>query len=542
MTRERRSGAPNEKAARASAGFAYPLFRVGAKARQLLFAPPDPWPRDFERGRRMVASGEALAWDAAAESGEMGAHRFGWLGDLRAAGGDAARLRGQSLLKDWIRRHGLKPWRPLWTPPLLADRIINWVAHFDFFGRPAPQSWKAPFFASLAHQARALARAVPRLSATAERVRALQALVAFGAAVPGAQARLDRALDLLGPMLEAWPPHGVVAERNPSDQLAVLRSLIGIRAVLVAAHHEPPPALETAIARAGRALAALRHGDGALALFHGGVEEERRMIDVALALSGAAAAVPREFSGGFERASVGDTLLLLDAAPPPPRGHDGGAHAGMLAFELGVGAQRLVVNCGAYHGRDSGWRTAGRMTAAHSTLVVGDRNSAEVQPGGGLRRGPAEMTLDRQEEQGAVWIEASHDGYLGRFGILHRRRLFLAADGADLRGEDRIAPAEGRRIPKKTLGTPFAIRFHLHPFLAVGEAERDTNGIMAVPFACAESGPWHLIAGRRLAATVEESFYLGRGGPPKRTRQIVLTGTIDDDTGIEARWAIKKMS
>ena len=45
-----------------------------------------------------------------------------------------------------------------------------------------------------------------------------------------------------------------------------------------------------------------------------------------------------------------------------------------------------------------------------------------------------------------------------------------------------------------------------------------------------------------LAASVEESFYLGRPGPPKRTRQIVLAGTIDDDTGIEARWAIKRMS
>jgi uncharacterized heparinase superfamily protein len=373
-------------------------------------------------------------------------------------------------------------------------------------------------------------------------VRALHALVAFGAAVPGAHARLDRALHLLRPMLEAWPQHGVVAERNPSGQLAALRGLIGIRAVLAAAHHEAPPALEAAIARAGRALAALRHGDGGLAVFHGGVEEDRRTIDVALALSGAAAAVPHTFSGGFERAAAGETLLLLDAAPPPPRGHDGGAHAGMLAFELGVGAQRLVVNCGAYHGRDAGWRIAGRMTAAHSTLIVGDRNSAEVAPGGGIRRGPAEMTLDRQDEQGAVWIAASHDGYLRRFGILHRRRLFFAADGADLRGEDRIAPAEGRRIPRKTLGTPFAIRFHLHPGLAVGETERDAGGITAVPFASAASGPWHLIAGRSLAATVEESFYLGRGGPPRRTRQIVLTGTIDDDTGIEARWAIKKMS
>lgn len=539
MPPERRS--PNGNAARASGGFSYPLFRIGGKARQLLFAPPDLRPRDPAFGRRLLARGEALAWGIAAEQAELGAHRFGWLGDLRAAGGDAARVRGQNLLKDWIRRHGDRPWRPLWTPALLSDRIVHWLAHFDFFGRPAPQSWKAPFFRSLAHQALVLARAVPRLASAAERVSALHALIAFGAAVPGAQARLDRALDLLRPLLEAWPAHGVVAERDPSAQLAAVRGLVGIRAVLAAAHHEPPAGLDAAIARAGRALAALRHRDGRLALFHGGAEEDERLIDSVLALAGAAAAVPHRFSGGFERAAGGETLLLLDAAPPPPRGHDRGAHAGPLAFELAAGAQRLVVNCGTYRGRDAGWREAGRMTAAHSTLVVADRNSVPLRAGGGLRGAPLEMTVDRQEDRGAVWIAASHDGYRGRFGILHRRRLFLAADGADLRGEDRIAPADGRRIPRKTIGTPFAIRFHLHPGLTVGAAERNAEGITAVPFASAVSGPWHLVVGARLAATVEESFYLGRGGPPRRTRQIVLAGTIDDETGVEARWAIKRM-
>ncbi len=541
MARERSSDAAKEKAPRARLALAYPLFRVGAKARHLLFVPPDSRPGNAASGQRILAAADPLSWRAAAGEAEIEPHRFAWLRDLRAVGGDAARQRGQNLIKDWISRYGEAPRRPLWTPEILADRLVHWIGQFDFFGKPAPQSWKALFFRSLAHQALALARAAPRVAATAERTRALRALIAFGAAVPGAQTRLARALGLLIPTLEALPGHGAIVERNPSDQLAVLRDLVDTRAALVAAHHDPQPVLDAAIARAGRALAALRHGDGGLALFHGGGEEDRTLIDAVLALAGAEAAAPSRFSGGFERAACGDALLFLDGAPPPPRHHDRAAHAGTLAFELSAGVQRLIVNCGTYRGSNAGWRDAGRMTAAHSTLIVGDRNSAEVRSSGGLGHWPAETTCDRQEEGGAVWIAASHDGYLRRFGVLHRRRLFLAADGADLRGEDRLAPAAGKRIPRRTLGTPFSIRFHLHPGLTVGEPERDAAGASAVPFASAESGPWQLIAERGLATTVEESFYLGRGGAPKKTRQIVLAGKIDNDAGRDARWAIKRM-
>jgi uncharacterized heparinase superfamily protein len=539
MTRGRSSGAPKQAASRVPSSLAYPMFRIGAEARQLLFVLPDPWPGNSALGHRMLAAADPLGW--AGGKSDVGAHGFAWLRDLRAVGGDAARERCQALIKGWIARHGERPERPYWSPALVSERLVNWIGQFDFFGKAAPQSFKAPFFRSLARQALALARMAPRLAPTAERVHALRALISFGAAVPGAHARLDLALRFLLPMLEAWPEHGLVPERNPSDQLTVLRDLVDIRAFLVAAHHEMPYALESAIARVGRALAALRHGDGGLALFHGGAEEDATLVDVVLALAGAEAAAPSRFSGGFERAACGDAVLLLDAAPPPAPGHDRAAHAGMLAFEFSAGRARMIVNCGAYRGGDPRWREAGRMTAAHSTLVIADRNSAVVRPGGGVGHRPLEAAVDRQDEEGAVWIAGSHAGYLGRFGVLHRRRLFLAPEGADLRGEDRLAPEAGKRIPKKALGTPFAIRFHLHPDIVVGEAERDAAGASAVPFASAESGPWQLVAGSRLVPSVEESLYLGRGGAPKKTRQIVLSGHIDSDTAIEARWAIRRM-
>ena len=83
------------------------------------------------------------------------------------------------------------------------------------------------------------------------------------------------------------------------------------------------------------------------------------------------------------------------------------------------------------------WQDASRATAAHSTLVIADTNSSELRPCG-IGRHPNQVEVQRQEANGAHWLEASHDGYLTAFGALHRRRLYMAESGEDIRGEDAI--------------------------------------------------------------------------------------------------------
>ena len=132
-------------------------------------------------------------------------------------------------------------------------------------------------------------------------------------------------------------------------------------------------------------LGFLRHGDGALALFHGAIEEDRATIAETLALAQPARAErggpkvgPRIIApspdaapfGGYERMVADKTLALFDCGPPPPDPFAACGHAGTLAFELSVGRDRMVVNCG--HRAGEHWRTASRATAAHSTVVVGD--------------------------------------------------------------------------------------------------------------------------------------------------------------------------
>ena len=93
---------------------------------------------------------------------------------------------------------------------------------------------------------------------------------------------------------------------------------------------------------------------------------------------------------GFHRLQAGRTLVIADAgAPPPlraqdsasglPRGADRFAHAGTLSFEMSVGRDRLIVNCGAAPAAEADWRDALRATAAHSTLVLADTNSARAE-------------------------------------------------------------------------------------------------------------------------------------------------------------------
>ena len=53
---------------------------------------------------------------------------------------------------------------------------------------------------------------------------------------------------------------------------------------------------------------------------------------------------------------------------------------------MSIGRDRLIVNCGAAPAAEADWRDALRATAAHSTLVLAETNSAELKEEGLGRR------------------------------------------------------------------------------------------------------------------------------------------------------------
>jgi len=362
--------------------------------------------------------------------------------------------------------------------------------------------------------------------AGAARLRALKGLVAGMAALGNSPTRLSRVLRTFEREIAAQLLRdGGHASRSPSVQMQVLQDLIDTRTVLRLARIAVPAGIQEAIDRMAPMLRLFRHGDRRLALFNDGLEEDGVLIDLVLTRSEARGRAPVQAAeSAFQRLQAGKSLVLVDTGRPPPHGFDAHAHAGVLSFELSCERERIIVNCGAYRGIKRGWDQASRASAAHSVLVVADTNAVEIRADGTIGRSPASVTCERAEQDGQQWISATHDGYRQRFGLTYTRQLFLAADGEDLRGEDRLA---GRP------GAGFAVRFHLHPSVQAELTEDGAAAVLRLP----SGNAWRLRASGA-EMSLGESVYLG-SGEARKTQQVILSGKVGDE-GAAIRWAIRR--
>jgi uncharacterized heparinase superfamily protein len=520
-----------------AAGRFYRHTLIGRVPTELKLRIGQRWPGDAARGAAIAGGEIELAgelvrhpsprWFPPSVGPEWFAawHGFGWIADLTTAGGTARDAAGD-LVRSWL--HENSGWHDVtWRADVLATRIFAWAGHFDeIVKRDQDQTLRRAMLTSIAAQLCHLGRTASWEVAGAARLRALKGLVAGRAAIGDSETRLARVLKALEREVSAQIlPDGGHVSRNPSLQLQVLQDLIDTRAVLRAVQIETPAAVQQAIERMAPMLRFFRHGDRRLALFNDSLEEDGVLIDLVLTRSETKGRPPSQAANtGFDRLQAGRSLVIVDTGRPPPRGFDETAHAGALSFEMSHERERIIVNCGAYRGPKSSWSRVGRASAAHSVLVVADTNSVEIREDGALGRGPTSLARERAEHEGQQWISATHDGYRQRFGLTYARQLFLAADGEDLRGEERLT---GRP------GANFAVRFHLHPSVQASLAEDGGGAVLRLP-----SGMFWRLRAAGAEMSLGESVYLG-SGEARKTQQVVLSGTVGAE-GAAVRWALRR--
>jgi len=455
-------------------------------------------------------------------------HTFEWLKDVSAISDiDMAKRRIRSLVNDWMLLNS-KWSAPAWEGPVLAARIAIWLEYYDIYFAKSSRALRTRLLRQIVIQLVHLNRSFKFELESTERFIALKALIYGAICLPNKEKKLRYFIRKLENEIELQIlADGGHFSRSPFKQKVALQTLIDIRRVLIEAQNPVPDSLQQAIDRMAPMLRFFRHQDGGLALFNGSREEDAKSIDSTLIQADTRGPPPRSArDSGFERLLSGRLLVLADTGAPARPFCGGGAHAGTLSIEVSVGQERMVVNCGAAIDSEPAWQMAQRMTAAHSTLSVEDRNSSEILKNGDIGRSARIITYSRQDTETELCFEASHDGYRPLFGLEHSRKVEVLRNAEGVKGTEIIStPGEFR----------FAFRFHLHPLVAVSLAQGGSSAILRLK----KGGGWRFHASGA-DMQIEDSIYLG-SGKPKRTNQIVLTGCINDGSMV-VEWSIEPMS
>nr|WP_210262899.1 heparinase II/III family protein [Bradyrhizobium brasilense] len=449
---------------------------------------------------------------------------FGWLRHLRAADTALTRANARSLVDDWISNQARK--RPLERrADVRARRVISLLSQAPLVLGDTDGKFYRKYLRGLAREIRYLRHAtldndgVPRLQVLIALCYASLCLANQARNIKSATRKLSDELQ------RQILPDGGHISRNPGALVELLSDLLPLRQTFAARNIAPPPALLNAIDRMMPMLRFFRHGDGSFALFNGMSTAPSDLVATLLAYDDTRgvpmASMPHT---GFQRLDAGNTALIIDTGPPPPASVSQDAHAGCLSFELSSGVSRIVVNCGMPStGRDN-WRPFARSTAAHSTLTYRDASSCQFVELSAMKRllrgapitsGPSNVESYREAVPDGDVLTASHDGYLSRFGVIHRRVLMVSQDGTRLEGEDSLSPAPGGRI--KGSEADFALRFHLHPSVKASRLS-DARGVMLV---LPNRDVWTFEA-MDDKVDLEDSVFLAGNDGPRRTSQIVI--------------------
>ncbi len=458
------------------------------------------------------------------EDWEVALLGFGWLRHLRAADTALTRANARSLVDDWISN-------PLHRRPVgrradvMARRVISLLSQAPLVLGDTDGKFYRRYLRGLSREIRYLRYSMLDIPDGVPRLQVLIALCYASLCLANQARHIRTATRKLSEELQRQIlPDGGHISRNPGALIELLIDLLPLRQTFAARNVAPPPSLLNAIDRMMPMLRFFRHGDGSFALFNGMSSAPSDLLATLLAYDDShgtpMANMPHT---GFQRLDAGAMTVIMDTGPPPPASVSHDAHAGCLSFELSSGPSRIVINCGMPStGRDS-WRPFARSTLAHSTLACHDTSSCQFVELSAMKRllkgapvisGPTNVESYREAVANGLLLTASHNGYLARFGVVHRRVLMIAQDGSRIDGEDTLSPAPGARI--KGTETDYTLRFHLHPSVKASRLS-DGRGVMLV---LPNRDVWTFEA-LDDKVEVEDSVFLAGNDGPRRTAQLV---------------------
>jgi len=376
-------------------------------------------------------------------------HSFDYLKDLEAVSRNQGRPTAIRIVRSWMDEEAFVD-SNFWQPTILSRRLVNLITYANWLFKECDSGFKKDLMAVILKQSKHLSKTIPWHKSGYEVITSIKGIIYAGLALPQNQSAFLEGLDVLKDELNKQIlEDSTHIQKNPLVQYNLLKDLVEIQATMQIANQQVPAIISQSIATMAESLAFFRHTDGKLAMFNSSYIGNSENISQLLKICNQSFQTDFLPRAGFRKLVRNDTSVIIDCGEFSKPDILNSSTASTLAFELAYKNSRIFVSSGKFKDSKNDYRNSKNFNAIE---IDGHSSSSILSMGLTGKHVEKVESFFQEEKTLGIGFEGAFYGFKNN-KIKHSRRIFLAENGDEIRGEDSILHAEN----------DVKAFFHVHP-------------------------------------------------------------------------------
>ncbi len=455
-------------------------------------------------------------------------HSFFWLFTLDL---NSPKEKVQSTITEWINKNHNYNYLS-WDIDVLSKRIISWISNARITYEDSNDQYKEKFDWIIKKQVNHLINEINQSKWVDNKMIGCSAIILTGIAY-NEKYFSDYGFILLKKIIKvSFDNEGFPKTRNLRQLNFYLKYFILIREWLKESQNEISEYLDEIIYHLGQSFSLISKNVDYNFLFNGNHNSKDKNFENQIKKLGYNFKNDLDQVGGYLFLKNKHFILAADLGPSPDKNYSKDYQSGALSFEFISNKIKIITNSGYFQKPKHQLNLVSKFTASQTTLGIGNSSSVnflKCSDGTNLVKNSLKTFDKKIVSNKNLWsFEAAHDGYVKRYGIIHRRKVEFFHDTLKLIGTDKI-------IKKKNFkSTNFEIRFHLVPSARVMKTQDGKSIYIEI-----ENQGWKFTSSTH-KIDLETGLYFGYKNSFIENQNIFISGKINEkDNPIQ--WGIEKI-
>ncbi len=436
----------------------------------------------------------------------------------------------QDIILQWIDKNH-KYNSKSWEVDIVAKRIIAWTSNSRLTYEDSSTDYKNKFNSVIKKQINHLINEIEGSELVGDKMIGCAAIILTGLSYQNEDRYLKTGLNLLRKLVKfSFDNDGFPKSRSIRQLCFYLKYFILIREWFKESQNELPDFINENIYYLGQAYAFCWQNNKVDLLFNGNNETNNIDFDHYLKKLGYNFKNQSNELGGYASLNKKKISLIMDIGPSPDKKFSSSYQSGALSFEIISNKKKLISNSGYFQNHNHQLNKLSKSSATHSTLTIDNSSSCKLNKNKNSKVSHGLKILKKNIvfEENYWKINASHDGYLKQYGVVHERAIEFYPEQIKFIGHDKIIFKNGVENLK------FEIRFHLEPNLRIMKTQDSKSILIDL-----DGEGWKFNSSNN-NMNIDSGLYFGKKDFFVDNHNIVISGMTNDENQT-IKWEITKI-